>query len=161
MTSKTSLAAPVRGETHDALSVFLGKWRAEGLSFGGTDQSGADPKTNGVPWVSTHSARWHPGDFFLIQDERAHIDDKTFDTLSVMGVEADTKGYFARTFENHGFYRHYGLSVDGRTWSLEGETERARTVFDVGGNTQTIRWEWLHDGKWLPLCDRVATRVDR
>lgn len=130
--------APVRGRAHNELSIFLGEWRAEGTSFGGTDQSGADPKANGVPWVSSHTARWHTGGFFLIQDERAQIGGATFDTLSVMGFEPSTDGHFARTFENHGFYRHYGLSVDDRTWLLEGATERARTVFDADGNTQTI-----------------------
>src|SRR4028118_2392733 len=103
MTIRDSEATPVRGRAHDALSIFLGKWRAEGISFGGTDQSGADPKANGVPWVSTHSARWHTGNFFLIQDERARIGGATFDTLSVIGVEPGSERYFARTFENHGF----------------------------------------------------------
>ena len=161
MTINDTEASPTRGSAHDALSVFLGEWRAEGTSFGGTDQSGADPKANGVPWISTHTTRWHTGDFFMIQDERAQISGAVFDTLSVLGVDSGDKGYFARTFENHGFYRHYGLSVDDRTWLLEGETERARTVFDAHGNTQTINWEWLREGKWLPLCDRVATRVSK
>ena len=160
MTTKASEAAPTRGSVHEALSVFLGEWRAEGISFGGTDQSGADPKANGVPWVSTHNARWHTGDFFFIQEERARIDGSVFDTIGVMGVEPGGKGYFTRTFENHGFYRHYGLSVSDRTWVLEGETERARTVFGANGNTQTITWKWLRDGKWLPLCDRVASRIE-
>lgn len=160
MTTKDGEATPVRGSAHEALSVFLGEWRAEGKSFGGTDQSGADPKANAVPWVRTHTARWHAGDFFLMQDERAQIGGVAFDTLSVMGVEPGGEDHFARIFENHGFYRHYGLMVDGRTWLLEGETERARAVFDAGGNTQTITWEWLRDGRWLPLCDRFARRVD-
>ena len=95
----------------------------------------------------------------MIQDERAQIGGTSFDTLSVMGVETGDKGHFARTFENHGFYRHYGLSVDGRTWLLDGATERARTIFDAEGKIQTITWEWLRDGKWLPLCDRVATKI--
>ena len=160
MTTKDSEETPVHGGAHDALSVFLGEWRAEGTSFGGTDQSGADPKVNGVSWVSTHTARWHTGGFFLIQDERAKVGGTPFDTLTVMGVEPGDKGHFARTFENHGFYRHYGISVDGQTWLLEGKTERARTVFSADGGTQTITWEWMQNGKWLPLCDRVATRVD-
>lgn len=160
MTSEAKHAAPVRGAMHKALAVFLGEWRAEGMSFGGTDQSGVDPKANGVPWVSTHSARWHTGKFFLIQDERAQIGGSPFDTLSLMGVGPGADQCFARTFENHGFYRHYKLTEDRLTWQLEGETERARTVFDEEGNTQTITWEWLRDGKWLPLCDRVATRIN-
>ena len=160
MTTRDSEAMPVRGSAHDALSIFLGEWHAEGMSFGGANQAVADPKANGVPWTSTHTARWHTGDFFLIQEERAQIGGATFDTLSVMGVEPNAGGHFARTFENHGFYRHYALSVDARTWLLEGPTERAHTIFDADGKTQTITWEWLQNGKWLPLCDRVAKRVE-
>jgi hypothetical protein len=159
MTGAPPAVTPVRGGAHDALSVFLGDWQAEGISFGGTDQSGDDPKANGVPWTSRHTARWHTGEFFLIQDERALIAGQPFDTLSVMGVDPVTEEQFARTFENHGFHRHYALSVEGRTWLLKGETERARTVFDADGNRQTITWEWLRDGDWLPLCDRVASRL--
>lgn len=158
MTDASDQDTPIRGHAHDALSVFLGEWQADGLSYGGTDQSGPDPKANGVRWSSTHTARWHTGKFFMVQDERALIDGQPFDTLSIMGVEG-IGAQFARTFENHGFYRHYGLSVDDRTWVLEGETERARTVFDASGDTQTITWEWLRDGTWLPLCDRVALRI--
>ena len=158
MTDASERAAPIRGNAHEALSVFLGHWHANGISFGGTDQSGLNPKANGVPWKSTHSTRWHTGKFFMVQDERALIDGQPFDTLSIMGVEANNT-QFCRTFENHGFYRHYAVSADDRTWVLEGESERARTVFDATGDTQTISWEWLRDGKWLPLCDRIASRI--
>lgn len=159
VTDNDNTVTPVRGRAQDALSVFLGEWRAEGMSFGGTDQSGADPKANGVPWLSTHTSRWHTGGFFLIQDERALIGGTVFDTMTILGAEPDTGDHFARSFENHGFYRHYRLSVDGNIWVLAGKTERARTEFDADGTRQTITWEWLRDGKWLPLCDRVARRV--
>jgi hypothetical protein len=144
---------------HDALSVFLGEWHAVGMSFGGTDKSGPDLRANGVPWVSTHSARWHTGEFFLIQDERAELEGKPFDTLSIMGVEPKG-GLFARTFDNNGYYRHYTLAVEDRIWQLTGKTERATMIFSPDGSTQTIAWEWLRDGRWLQLCDRVATRND-
>lgn len=98
MTTKDSEAMLVRSNAHDALSVFLGKWRAEGMSFGGFDQIGADPKANGAPWVSTHNTRCHTGDFFLIQNERARIGGKIFDTLGVMGVDPSDTGYIAPNF---------------------------------------------------------------
>jgi hypothetical protein len=151
---------PSRGAKHDTLDVFLGSWKAEGTSFGGTDQSSDDPKANGVSWTSTHKGYWHTGRFFLIQEEKALPGGDVFDTLSVMGVDARTGEYFALTFENHGFTRNYHVSVDGRVWRLSGETERARIEFSPDGRTQMIVWEWKPESKWLPLCDRTAIRTD-
>ena len=159
-TTSGAQLAPERSSKHKALAVFLGEWRAEGTSFGGTEQPEADPKRNGVPWTSTHAGRWHTGEFFLIQDERALVGGDVFDTLSVMGVDAKTGNYFARCFENHGFYRNYDVSVNGNVWNLNGEYERARIEFSDDHRTQTIVWEWKPEGKWLPLCDRTAVRID-
>jgi hypothetical protein len=152
--------SPVRGAKHDALHVFLGKWSAHGTSYGGTDQSGEDAKANGECWMSTHEAAWHTGSFFLVQDERAIIAGSRFDTLSVMGIDLDTGEYFARAFENHGFYRNYKVTRQDNVWNLIGETERAKIEFADGDRTQIITWELKADGEWLPLCDRTAVRAE-
>lgn len=151
---------PKRDERHDALEVFLGDWAAKGQSFGNPDQPTDNPKSKPDPWKSTHTSRWHTGKFFLIQDERATVGGAPFDTLSIMGVDPESGGYFARGFENHGYYRNYDLLVDGRVWTLTGKTERARIEFSADGRNQTIVWEWKPADKWLPLCDRIATRRD-
>ena len=83
-----------------------------------------------------------------------------FDTLSIMGIDAKTGKYFARCFENHGFYRNYDVSVSGNVWNFTGEKERARIEFSDDNRTQTIIWEWKPEDKWLPLCDRTAVRID-
>lgn len=160
MSSSETESPLSRGSEHEALSVFWGEWKAEGTSFGGTDQPDDDPKRNGVSWTSTHTARWHTGEFFLIQDEKARPGGEIFDTLSVMGVDPQTRRYFACSFENHGFYRHYEVSVDGNVWTFSGEHERARIEFSPDNRKQIIVWEWKPKDKWLPLCDRIATRVD-
>lgn len=149
---------PRRSDRHDALQVFLGDWRASGDSYGSPDQDAADPRGRPVPWTSTHTARWYSGSFFLVQDERANVGGP-FDTLSILGWDEAAGRYFARTFENHGFFRHYDIAVDGRTWTFAGASERARITFSEDFSTQTIAWEWRPEDGWLPLCDRVATRV--
>lgn len=159
MTKDAKSADPIRTAAHDALAVFLGDWTATGRSYGGTDQSGEDKRANGVPWTSEHTGRWHTGKFFLVQDEKARPGGEIFDTLSIMGVDEDG-GYFARCFENHGFYRNYRVTRDGSVWSLIGATERAVITFSDHDRTQTIAWEWKQGPDWWPLCDRVATRRD-
>jgi hypothetical protein len=151
--------APTRTAKHDALEVFAGTWKAEGTAYGDPEATG-DPKAHQAPWVSTHDADWHTGAYFMVQDERAKVGGETFDTLSVMGVDAETGDYFARTFENHGFYRDYAVSRDGDVWTIRGDTERARIEFIDGGRTQVIAWEWRPEKEWVALCDRTARRTD-
>ncbi len=151
---------PVRGEMQERLAVFLGDWRAEGTSYGGTDQTSGDPRANGEAWVSTHTGRWHSGEFFLVQDERALPGGNVFDTIGVLGVDPETGGYASWSFENHGFHRRYDVTVDGDVWSFSGEHERATITFSDGGRTQTHVWEWRPGDEWLPLCERTAIRQD-
>ncbi len=151
--------APDRSALHDALEVFVGKWTANGTSYGGTDQTGEDPKAHGQRWTSTHESVWHTGRFFVVENERADIEGYRFDTLSVLGLDDQGK-YFCRSFENHGFYRDYQVNRDGNIWTYSGPTERARIEFSADGREQTISWEWKPEDHWLPLCDRTAVRAD-
>lgn len=160
MTVSDAEKPPVHDERQRALAIFLGQWRAEGTSYGSPEQNERDPKSKGVPWTSIHEGRWHTGEFFLIHDEKARPGGEVFDTVSIMGVDAKTGEYFARSFENHGFYRNYVVARDGNVWTLTGETERARVEFRKGNREQVIVWEWRPKGRWLPLCDRIATRLD-
>ncbi len=52
------------------------------------------------------------------------------------------------------------MTVDGRTWTLTGEPERAIYRFSEDTRTQEISWEWKRAEEWLPLCDRTAHRID-
>lgn len=100
------------------------------------------------------------GAFFLIKDEKARPGGDIFDTLSIKGFDTKTEGFFARTFENHGFYRNYALTKDNDLWTLTGKTERATISFSDKNRKQTIIWEWKPSDRWLPLCDRTAVRLD-
>ena len=97
-----SEATAVKPQPHEKLGIFLGDWHAVGTSYGGDQQSSDTPHAGATPWSSIHSARWHSGDYFIVQDERAN---GPFDTLSLMGWDAEAGRYFARSIENHGFAR--------------------------------------------------------
>ncbi|MEP6633861.1 MAG: hypothetical protein ABJA62_06590, partial [Luteimonas sp.] len=110
MSEQEPTTPPTHTEMHEALGVFLGDWRAEGWSYGQPEQLSDDPKAKRQKWVSTHTGKWQTGEFFVVQDERAKLGadgSVPFDTLSVMGVDPHTNEYFARSFENHGFFRLY------------------------------------------------------
>jgi hypothetical protein len=158
-----STNSPVnRSDAHAALEVFVGRWRAEGWSYTGTEPGASDPRQSRERWLSTIEARWHTGKFFLLQDERSYSGEDTsgvFETHSVFGVDPHTDEPFVYTFENHGFFRMYKLRRDGNTWAFDGQTERARYEFAEGGRKITIAWELKKGGQWQPLCDRVALKI--
>jgi hypothetical protein len=160
VTTSDAEAPPTRGTQHEALAAFVGRWTASGKTFGTPKQTTDDPKENTEPWESSLTATWYTGKFFLVHDERATVGGNPFDTISILGVDAKTGLYFARSFENHGFYRHYEVTCSGRVWTFTGATERARVEFSEDGRRQTINWEWRPSDRWLPLCDRVAVRQD-
>lgn len=43
MTTSDNQTARTRGDQHEALAVFLGRWRAEGKSYGSRNQPADDP----------------------------------------------------------------------------------------------------------------------
>jgi hypothetical protein len=150
---------PTRTDAHDQLEVFLGDWRATGRAHD-NEAPGPDQPTSGSPWSSTHQTRWHTGEYFMIQDERATVGDSAFDTLSLIGVDQETGRYVMRTFDNGGHFRQYELTVADDQWTIIGSTERATIVFTDDNRRQTIHWEWKPGDEWVPLCDRVAIRRD-
>jgi hypothetical protein len=151
---------PVRSQLHEALEMFVGQWRAEGLSYGSPHQSIANPKGDVQRWKSTHTAHWHTGRFFLLLDEKAYVGADPIETMGVMGVDGSTGRLFARCFDNRGHERRYELNVDGRRWTFDGAAERALIDFSADGRTQRIVWEWNPRGRWLPWCERTAVRAD-
>jgi hypothetical protein len=158
--ASTPAAQPVRSALHDALEMFVGQWRAEGLSYGSPHQSIANPKGDVQRWKSTHTAHWHTGRFFLLLDEKAYVGADPIETMGVMGVDGSTGRLFARCFDNRGHERRYELNVDGRRWTFDGAAERALIDFSADGRTQRIVWEWNPRGRWLPWCERTAVRAD-
>jgi hypothetical protein len=151
---------PQRGRAHERLGAFVGKWHAEGESYGGPRQNRKDPKANAERWVSDEVTEWHPGQFFVVQREDATIGSGSLITHAVLGYDAEAGHYISHAFENHGHYRRYIVRVDGNVWTLSGDTERCRIEFSEDGNHQTVSWEWRPvDDEWLPLCARVNARV--
>jgi hypothetical protein len=150
---------PERGREHELLNMFVGTWHAEGQSFG-ENQDRQQPRANGLPWRSDEVTAWHPGGFFLVQQEIALAGSGALITHSVIAYDAEAGHYVAHAFENHGYYRKYDVAVEGRVWTFGASLERARIEFDADHRQQSVSWEWRPEGdEWLPLCERVNKRI--
>ena len=150
-----TMEPPKRNARHEALDVFVGRWKASGTSYGSNGAS-ANADADETPWESLYTARWHDGAFFVVQDEHAN---GPFDPLSILGWDDEAGAYFSIVFENHGFVRKYVVEAKGSVWTFSGLHERARVELSDDNMTQTIHWELKQGDAWTPLCDRVARKI--
>jgi hypothetical protein len=118
--------APVRGDKHQALAVFVGQWSAEGESYGSPNQPPEDPKSTAAPWTSSHTGKWHTGEFFVIQDERAVVGAIP---IAWPSTTPSSGSYVARRRGSH----HRGRCLD----SVRGDS----TLGGGGSNRYVVRQE--------------------
>ncbi|MBC8084850.1 MAG: DUF1579 family protein [Hymenobacter sp.] len=158
MTKRNPLSPPVPGPQHRALDVFVGKWHAEGTSYG-EGQVQEMPYSAAVPWSSEETYAWLEGGFFLEHRWDARAGERVFKGLEIMGWDEAKGEYFTRFFDNSGYCPSYRVGRDGDTWTFTGAAQRATVVVSGAGNSMTFHWEWQQaQGPWLPLCDRTATK---
>ena len=160
MTDQSEPMVPRPGAAQRRLEVFIGRWHAKGESFA-DGQRADDPRAFAVPWTSDETYEWLPGGFFVLHRWDAMAGKRVFKGAEIIGYDEAERGYFTRFFDNAGFHPEYTARVDGNTWTfLEASTRATVTVSD-DGKSISFRWEWRSGGPdWLPLCDRVATRVE-
>ncbi|RYZ63023.1 MAG: DUF1579 domain-containing protein [Proteobacteria bacterium] len=149
-----SAIAPRLRAGHDAMKVWVGRWRADGHSH--------TPDGARGPWRSVESFEMLPGGFFILQRWHEHGQDERFEGISILAYDPKVDEYRSLNFENHGYERNYLVKRNGRQWKFDGDTERALYDFDRAGRRVEIRWEAraAPDQPWRPLCDRIAMRID-
>jgi len=154
------VTGPQRSAAHRQLDVFVGTWRARGLSFGGPEQVAADPRALAVSWTSEETYEWLPGGFFMLHTWDAKVGTHPFKGTEILGYDESEGGYFSRMFDNGGNHPEYTATVNGNVWIFTEESTRAAVTMSNDGNRMDLRWEWRQgEGEWLPLCDRTANRV--
>ena len=140
---------------HEALEVFVGRWRANGTSYG-DGQSADDPRASAVPWTSDESYAWLPGGLFLVHRWDALVGDQPFEGIEILGVD-DEGHYFAELFDDSGNRVEYKVARAGDTWTFADAESRATATIEAPGEI-AWNWEWRPSGDaWLPLCERSAT----
>jgi hypothetical protein len=160
MAAQMTTMIPKRAAPHERLQIFIGRWRAEGTSYA-AGQTKQKPRGTTEKWLSDETFEWLPGQFFIMQKWDATTGANAFQGTAIINWDDVKQHYITRSYENHGFVRDYLTRVDGDVWTFTGDTERERVEFADNGNTQNIAWEWRQHGEdWLPLCDRVAKRME-
>jgi hypothetical protein len=142
-------AEPTRGLEHDRMSIFAGRWQAEGQSH--------EPEGR---MIADETWEWLPGGFFLTCRFFAHIGELEHKGIGYLAWDGARGVHTCRLIDNLGYDRLYDLSANGRVWTFRGERERATYDFAEDGQSIDIRWEVRGEARdWRPLCDLKATRT--
>lgn len=139
-------------EKTNSLKPLIGTWSIEGVNISAAPESRETPVT-GIWKVEAMAG----GKFLESHWEYDSGSDKHIG-ISILGTPNDDPRTKIFNFDNGGFYRAYDLNIDGQTWNIQGETERAVMEFDADGGTYKEFWEIRSDGQWLPLCRRAGKR---
>jgi hypothetical protein len=133
------------------LAPLEGRWHFEG-------DVAATAHGPASKWTSEEYCSWLPGKRFLVNQWDAKVGEREFRGMAVFGHDAE-HGYFATFYDNIGNHPTYEIHLDGGTWHLGGEAQRATYQFERDGSSVRIRWETNEGGNWKPLCELVGTRI--
>jgi hypothetical protein len=136
------------------LQIFTGRWGIEGIN------SLHAPAAPGAAILGEEIYEWLPGEYFLTHHWVRRMGEQSHKGVGVLGYDAGQNSYFSHTYDNLGFARQYLLEVTADTWTLTGDSERARIVFSIDGRSMEVNWEFTEDKKnWIPQSEWKATKL--
>ena len=133
--------------------VFIGTWNTTGEVL----ETEAGPA--GI-LSATDTYRWLPGIHFIVHDVDARFDSRPARSMEVMGFDSSKKRHFATSYDDQGSTEAFVVSLDGRRWSISGETVRFKGSFDLQRNRLTGLWEFKGSKSgWQPWIKLALVRV--
>jgi hypothetical protein len=153
-TSQTEQRFPELESERKRLEVFIGKWINEGQTVAGADASSQEILTSDI-------YDWIPGKYFVLHVAYGRIGNKDVGSIEIIGYDAASRTYRSHFFDNRGAISIDELTVQGDTWTWEGDTTGATSVFSDNGKTQTTHHVRLaEDGAWIPAMEVTLTKVE-
>ena len=141
------------GPEHELLDVIIGKWINEGHTVASEDAPSTRVLTSDV-------YEWSTGGFFVLHTAYGRVGDLPGGGIEIIGHDAASGGYVSRFFDSRGNVSTHELSIEGDTWTWQGESTRCTAVFTEGGRTQTAHHERLDElGDWTPSMEVVLTKI--
>lgn len=135
-----------------ALEIFIGTWNTRGEVL-------ATESAPASVLLATDTYRWLPGKHFIVHEADARFGGEPARSMEVIGYDAASKKYVARSFDDQGVSELFEVALEGRNWNIIGESVRFKGKFDVKGNKLTGLWELKSKvGSWQPW---IKLRLDR
>lgn len=152
---------PKPGPEVKKLGYFVGHWNTEGDMKPG-------PMGPGGKMTSTDDNEWIPGRFFLVLHSNGKSPMGPGHSIAVMGYDSDQKIYTYDSFDNMGQHETSKGTVDGDTWTWNGESKMGGqvvngkfTIKEVSPTEYTFKYDMSTDGgqTWTTAMEGKSTKV--
>ena len=144
---------PMLGPEHRRLSVFVGRWAAEGRTESG-------PAGTSENMTHQHTYEWLPGGFHLLHRWAGYIGSHQNKGVEIIGYDPSAGAYEVHFFDSDGWTRVYQARARDRVWTFTGTRDRCSILFGDDGGTMITHWDRSRNGMtWEPLCDVRAVRI--
>lgn len=144
----------MRANRMSDFKVFIGTWNTKGEVL----------RTVGAPatmLLATDTYRWLPGKYFIVHEVDARFGEQPNRSMEVMGYDLESKKYFARSFDDQGASEVFKVALEGRCWSIIGDTVRFSGHFDVRHMNLSGLWERKNSkAGWQPWIKLALKRAD-
>lgn len=138
---------------HLALGVLAGKWITQG-----TIRATGTADASELRAIDVYE--WLPGGFFMLHKVDALIGATPSQSIEVIGYDAEQACYVSRSYDDRGASDGFTAHLEGRSWSIDGETVRFRGAFDADGSVLAGTWDQRSDrGRWSPWMDIELRKV--
>ena len=107
--------------------------------------------------TGSETFEWMEGAFFLIRKWDTKQNGIRSTGMSIIGHCPFTNTFYATTYDNTGYKRHYKLFVTGMVFTFEGERERIVLTITDDGKSYIENREISLNKKWMPLCGVQGT----
>jgi hypothetical protein len=90
---------------------------------------------------ATDTYRWLPGNRFIVHDADARFGQIATRSMEVIGYDARLKKYIARSYDDQGASEISEVALEGKRWSIIGDSVRFNGKFNAKNNRLTGLWE--------------------
>ena len=107
--------------------------------------------TSGGTSQATDTYRWSPSKSFVLHDADVQMTGEQTHSLEIIALDPKSDGYDARAYEADGSFADYKAALDGRSWTINGDTLRFRGSFSEDGDVLSGQWDESRDGSWRAI----------